>query len=71
MWKVGRQPIVTLSTTESELIQIGMCVQDVQYLHDVLEGLGFPQETTILNEDNQAALQIAENQCHRDRTKHL
>ena len=71
MWKVGRQPIVTLSTAESELIQIGMCVQDVQYLRDVLQGLGFPQVTTVIKEDNQATIQIAENPCHRDRTKHL
>ncbi len=71
LWKVGRQPIVTLSTAESELIQIGMTVQDAKHLRDLLLNLGFPQQTTKIHEDNQAAIQIAENPCHRERTKHM
>lgn len=48
LWKVGRQPIVTLSTAESELMQLGMAVQDVKHLCKLLDGLGFPQiETKI------------------------
>eukprot|EP00961_Rhodomonas_salina_P226761 3066177-Rhodomonas_salina.1 len=61
LWKIGRQPIVTLSTAESELMQIAMAIQDVKHVRDVLEGLGFPQVNTVINEDNQAAIQIAEN----------
>eukprot|EP00961_Rhodomonas_salina_P059992 805685-Rhodomonas_salina.1 len=71
VWKVGQSPIVTLSTAESELVQICMAVQDVKHLHDILEGLGFPQETTRMHEDNQAAIQLAENACYRAKTKHM
>jgi hypothetical protein len=71
LWKVGRQPIVTLSTAESELLQIGMAVQDVKHLNDLLDGLGFPQIGSTLNEDNQDAMKIAESPCQRSRIKHL
>ena len=71
LWKVGRQPIVTLSTAESELMQLGMAVQDVKHLRELLDGLGFPQVVTKVYEDNQAAIQLAENPCGRSKTKHM
>lgn len=71
LWKVGRQQIVTLSTAESELLQLGMAVQDVKHLHEVLDGLGFPQVVTKIHKDNQAVIQIAENKCGLSKTKHM
>ncbi len=71
VWKVGQQPIVTLSSAESELIQMGMAIQDAKHLRSILDGLGFPKEVVRLYEDNQAAIQIAENPCQRTRVKHL
>lgn len=71
LWKVGRQQIVTLSTAESELMQLGMAVQDVKHLRELLDSLGFPQMKTKIYEDNEATIQLAENPCGRSKTKHM
>ncbi len=41
------------------------------FFHYVLHGLSFQQTTTILKEDNQVVLQIAQNPCHKDWIKHM
>ncbi len=46
-------------------------VQDREHLQSILKGLGFPEEAVTLFEDNQAAIQIAENPCQRSWIKHL
>ncbi len=71
IWKIGQQSFVTLSSAESELLQISMAVQDCKHLLNILNGLGFPEETALMYEDNQAAIVLAENPCHRNKTKHL
>lgn len=70
-WKCGQQKLVTLSTAESELVQVSMSIQEIKHMRDLLDNLGFPQETTRLYEDNQATIQMSENSCNRGRTKHM
>jgi len=70
-WKSGRLPMVTLSSAESEYIQITLACQEILYLREVLETLGFKQTATAIFEDNQAAIAICNNPCHRTRTRHI
>jgi len=70
-WKSGRLPLVTLSSAESEYVQVTMACQEILYLREVMELLGEPQGPTVIREDNQAAIAICNNPCHRSRTRHI
>eukprot|EP00961_Rhodomonas_salina_P234677 3171688-Rhodomonas_salina.1 len=70
-WKSGCLPLVTLSSAESEYVQITLACQEIMYLREILDNLGFKQGATLLYEDNQAAIAICNNPCHRSRTRHI
>jgi hypothetical protein len=70
-WKSGRLPLVTLSSAESEYVQITLACQEIIYLREMLDDLGYPQGATVILEDNQAAIAICNNPCHRSRTRHI
>ena len=63
-WKSGRLPMVTLSSAESEYVQVTLACQEILYLRQVLEALGYKQTATAIFEDNQAAIAICNNPCH-------
>eukprot|EP00961_Rhodomonas_salina_P152935 2058736-Rhodomonas_salina.1 len=58
VWKVGQSPVTTLSTAESELMQIAATVHN-----------GRMSNTCMTF--SKAAIQIAENACYRSKTKHM
>lgn len=70
-WKSGRLPMVTLSSTEREYIQVTLACQEILYLREVLEALGYKQTATAIFKDNQAAIAICNNPCHHTRTRHI
>eukprot|EP00961_Rhodomonas_salina_P042920 577225-Rhodomonas_salina.1 len=70
-WKSGRLPLVTLSSAESEYVQITLACQEIVYLREILDNLGFEQSATVLYKDNRAAIAICNNPCHRSRTRHI
>jgi hypothetical protein len=70
-WRSGRLPLVTLSSAESEYVQLTLACQEILYLREVLQLLGFEQASTEIFEDNQAAIAICYNPCHRSRTRHI
>jgi hypothetical protein len=64
------QTCVSLSTCESEYIALSNCVQEVVWLRGLLEFLGCKQPgPTVIFEDNQAAMSIANNALDMKRSK--
>jgi hypothetical protein len=73
-WKSGLQSIVTLSSCEVEYVALCSEVCEVKYLRSLMRELGRKQaESTLIWEDNKAAILIAENEECRsaDRSKHI
>ena len=63
-WKSGLQSIVTLSSCEAEYVALCSEVCEVKYLRSLMRELGHRQvESTLIWEDNKAAILIAENEC--------
>eukprot|EP00961_Rhodomonas_salina_P225508 3049011-Rhodomonas_salina.2 len=66
------QRLAMLSSCESELVQLSMSLQEVMHIQEMLECLGFKQGPTLIFEDNQATIRIAESLgSSRSKTKHL
>lgn len=70
-WSSRKQRIVAQSTIEAEYIALTHCVRDVLFVRQMLKELGYAQKTTIIKEDNQACIAIAENPTQHARTKHI
>jgi hypothetical protein len=72
-WKSGLQSIVTLSSCEAEYVALCSEVCEVKYLRSLMRELGHKQaESTLIWEDNKAAILIAENECSSaGRSKHI
>ena len=72
-WKSGLQAIVTLSSCESEYVALCAEVCEVMYLRSLLYELGHEQvESTLVWEDNRAAILIAEQETSSaGRCKHI
>jgi hypothetical protein len=72
-WKRWLQNIVTLSSCEAEYVALCSEVCEVKYLCSLMRELGHKQaKSTLIWEDNKAAILIAENQCSSaGRRKHI
>ena len=71
-WSSKRQAITAASTAEAEYIAASVAVREVVYLRQLLAELGFPQESaTVLHEDNQPCIHLANNPATSSRTKHI
>jgi hypothetical protein len=71
-WQSKLQTIVTLSTTEAEYIAAVSAGQEILWLRNLFEELGYPQETSSsLYLDNQSAIAVARDPEHHGRMKHL
>ena len=71
-WKSQKQPVVALSTTESEYISLCKGVQEAVWLKRLLAELGHEQKGGVpMFVDNQSAIALAQNACLHGRTKHM
>ena len=71
-WMSKKQSLVTLSTTEAEYVALSKCVQELLYLRNILEELGFQnKEPIVVYEDNQSCIKISNNPELHGRTKHI
>ena len=71
-WRSQRQPVVALSSTESEYIAMTTACKELVWLRQLLNDMGFPQDSpTVLFGDNQGALALVRNPVYHDRTKHI
>jgi hypothetical protein len=71
-WECKRQPLVTMSTCESEYVAASKCVNGIKALDKVLTWFGLKKENpTIMHEDNSACIAVAANPVHKARTRHI
>ena len=71
-YKSKLQSTVSTSSTEAELIAAVQAAKIAKYLRSVLLELGYPQDgPTVLHEDNEAAIHVANNTKPTARTRHV
>ena len=71
-WKSKRQSVVARSTAEAEYRSMALTLCGVMWINQLLKGLGIKYlGTTPIFCDNQAALAIAANPVHHEKTKHV
>jgi len=72
-WASNKQTTVALSSVESEYIALSSATQELVYLRQLLEDIGYQQsDPTIIYEDNQGAILLADNHgIYSKRTKHI
>jgi hypothetical protein len=71
-YKSKLQPTVSTSSTECELIAAVQAAKVAKYLRSILAELGHPQsDPTILYEDNEAAIHVANDVRPTPRTRHV
>ena len=70
-WQTKVQPTVALSTAEAEYIAACAAAQEAKFLRSILLDFGVAQPPTVIHEDNQPAINIAENRLTSQRTKHI
>jgi len=72
IWSSKLQSTIALSSTEAEYVSLSMCARDILWLRNVLFEVGFPQEEpSVVYEDNQACIMIAENSKGNTGIKHV
>lgn len=71
-WKAKRQSVVSRSSAEAEYRSMALAICEVMWLKQLLRDLDMKDmEKTPLYCDNQAALAIAANPVHHEKTKHV
>ena len=71
-WKSKEQKTVALSSTEAEYMSLTAAAQEALHLRGLLPIFSVDMSSpTIIYEDNEGALQLANNPVHHDKTKHI
>ena len=70
-WHSHRQKLVTLSSTESELVALSFGMQEVIHLKKWLAEIDLPASSATLACDNQAAIILAQSEKDHPRLKHV
>ena len=71
-WKSRKQACVALSTAEAEYVALSTATQEATWMRKLLEDLHAEQiEPTVIYEDNQPAISIAQNPQYHSKTKHI
>ena len=71
-WSSKKQPTQALSTAEAEYMAVGAVTQEVIWMRNLLDEMGFPQKNaTVVHCDNEPAIRIASDDVHHARTKHI
>ena len=71
-WLSKKQTSVALSTAEAEYISLSSASQENAWLRRLLVDIGLNvQGPTVLMEDNQGAISMAQNPVNHSRTKHI
>ena len=60
-WQTKKQPTTALSTTEAEYLSLSTASQEMLWLRQLLEELGYSQQTTTIQQDNTGCIQLSDN----------
>jgi hypothetical protein len=72
VWQSKKQATVALSTAEAEYMAMSAATTEIVWVRSLLKELGFEQTTpSLLLCDNKPATNIAMNDAHHGRTKHI
>jgi hypothetical protein len=72
-WRSTKQKIVSQSSMEAEYIALAEAVKEAEWLRKLQREI-FPNNNlapTLIYEDNQSSIKLAENPIHSDRSKHI
>ncbi|KAJ9554165.1 hypothetical protein OSB04_018210 [Centaurea solstitialis] len=71
-WSSKKQPVVSLSSTEAEYISAASCASQCIWLRNVLRELGSIEKGgTVINCDNNSAIQLSKNAVLHGRSRHI
>lgn len=75
VWFSKMQSLTAQSTMEAELISCAPCVQNIQFIRNVINhanipGISFKYASTLY-EDNKSAMEVIQNPIHHQRSKHI
>ena len=71
-WKLKRQTVVALSSTEAEYVALCSVAQETVWLRHLLASIRFKQkDATVVHEDNQGTIALTKNPKNHSRTKHI
>ena len=70
-WRSMVQPLVALSTTESEYMAVTEAAKEALWLKGFVKELGIDQGGVQLHCDSQSAIYLAKHQVYHARTKHI
>jgi len=71
-WLSKKQPIVTLSTCETEYVAASWSVYHAVWLRNLISKLELKQEKgTVIRVDNKSAIELAKNPVNHERSKHI
>jgi hypothetical protein len=71
-WRSTKQDIVAQSSSEAEYIALAEAAKEALWIRKLQHEI-FPtmKEPTIIHEDNQSAINLAQNPIHTNRSKHI
>ena len=70
-YKSKLEPIVSMSSTESEFIALALSLKEVEWVMNMCDEMGIGCKKSIIWCDNQGALKIVQNRHSIGRTKHV
>lgn len=71
-WSSRKQATVAKSSTEAEYVALSCATQEAIWLRRLLKNIKYSiNSATIINEDNQGAIELSKNPKHHNRTKHI
>ena len=71
-WSSRKQATVARSSTEAEYVALSSATQEAIWLRRLMSDISFQEfPPTLINEDNQGAIELSKNAKHHERTKHI
>jgi hypothetical protein len=71
-WLSKKQPIVTLSTCETDYVTASWCVCHAIWLRNLLSKMKLKQlGATVIQTDNKSAIELTKNPMNHERSKHI
>ena len=71
VWKSRKQTRVALCTAKAEYVALANAAQEVIWMRQLMENLECKQREPTVDEDNQAAICIAQNPQYHNEIKHI